>query len=104
MIKGIVAYDITNNRYRNRLSKILENYAQRVQYSVFEFELPQDIHSKMVKDIEKLYKSYITSAYNSGNVDELTKSIRIYYTCENCIKKTLIYEYGKGDKRDKFII
>ncbi|WP_035166758.1 CRISPR-associated endonuclease Cas2 [Caloramator sp. ALD01] len=104
MIKGIVAYDITNNRYRNRLSKILENYAQRVQYSLFEFELPQDVHNKMLKDIEKLYRSYITYAYNAGNVDELTKSIRIYYMCEGCINKRLIYDYGKGDKKDKFII
>lgn len=104
MIRGIVAYDITNNRYRNKLSKALTNYGQRVQYSLFEFELPQNIHDKMIKEIEKIYTNYISSAYREGNVDELTKSIRIYYTCEACFKKLMVYEYNKNSKKDRYII
>ena len=36
MKKGIVSYDITSNKYRNELSKILKVYGKQIKFSVFE--------------------------------------------------------------------
>ena len=35
----MIAYDISEDRIRYRVAKILENYGTRVQYSVFECKL-----------------------------------------------------------------
>jgi len=35
----VVAYDITNDKRRKKLSDLLETYGVRVNYSVFEIEL-----------------------------------------------------------------
>ncbi|MBI5465978.1 MAG: CRISPR-associated endonuclease Cas2 [Candidatus Kerfeldbacteria bacterium] len=37
----MIAYDITDDRIRNRLVKILEWFGERVQYSLFECELTE---------------------------------------------------------------
>ena len=38
----IVSYDIPNDRRRGRVSKLLEGYGRRVQYSVFECDLDDE--------------------------------------------------------------
>lgn len=35
----LICYDITDNRDRNRVARLLERYGDRVQYSVFEVHL-----------------------------------------------------------------
>lgn len=35
----VVSYDISNDKRRRKMAKILEGYGDRVQYSVFECEL-----------------------------------------------------------------
>ncbi|WDU82964.1 CRISPR-associated endonuclease Cas2 [Caloramator sp. Dgby_cultured_2] len=49
MIKGIISYDISIDRYRNKLSRILSNYCTRIQYSVYQFELDEKIYKDMLK-------------------------------------------------------
>ncbi len=39
MIIYVVCYDVTNDKVRNRISKVLLKYGNRVQYSVFEVML-----------------------------------------------------------------
>lgn len=35
----LICYDISDNRDRNRVARLLERYGERVQYSVFEVHL-----------------------------------------------------------------
>lgn len=37
----VISYDISNDRRRNKIAKILLDYGRRVQYSVFECEMNQ---------------------------------------------------------------
>jgi len=52
----VVSYDITNNRRRSKVSKYLESYGIRVQYSVFETEINHDQLKKLIKGLKKIIK------------------------------------------------
>jgi CRISPR-associated protein Cas2 len=53
----VVSYDIPNDRRRRKVSKILEGYGHRVQYSVFECELDEakcdKLEQLLLKEINK---------------------------------------------------
>ncbi len=69
----VVAYDISDNRIRNRVFKILESYGAWKQYSVFELEIDA------VQRLEMEAK--IKSAIEAGD------KVRIYELCERCIRE-----------------
>ena len=73
-----VTYDCSNDKRRNRVSKILLDYGYRVQYSVFEVELDarrfQEMHDRLL-----------------GAIDATEDSIRIYRICERCLEQTRIH-------------
>ncbi|GBD34779.1 CRISPR-associated endoribonuclease Cas2 [bacterium HR35] len=66
-MRYIISYDISENKIRNRLVRILEKYGERVQYSVFEFELDNDAFRNLLSELKvngflrrsKNYKLYI---------------------------------------------
>jgi CRISPR-associated protein Cas2 len=47
----IVSYDIPNDRRRRKVSKVLEGFGRRVQYSVFECELNAEKAEKLEKQL-----------------------------------------------------
>jgi len=51
-MRYIIAYDISNNKLRNRLVKILEKYGERTQYSVFEFDLTEKEFKNLVSELK----------------------------------------------------
>lgn len=71
----VVSYDISLNKLRNKISKLLESYGIRVQYSVFECNLKPAEYRKMKKDIIKMMEGS-----SEGQV-------RIYSICGNCKEK-----------------
>lgn len=50
----LVIYDISDNKRRNRMVKILNGYGFRVQKSAFEAHLLPRKYKKLLKDIEKI--------------------------------------------------
>lgn len=75
-MRYVVAYDITNDKRRKKLSDLLDTYGTRVNYSVYEIELNQTKHRKLLREIEE--KELINKKYDS---------IRFYHICENCLPK-----------------
>ena len=78
----VVAYDITDDRRRNKIAKILSKFGTRVNYSVFECMLTDKEFEKLRSDIEKKI-----------NVKE--DGIAYYPICLKChskIKYRLSYE------------
>jgi CRISPR-associated protein Cas2 len=76
----VVAYDISDDRRRDRLAKELENWGQRVQGSVFECDLDEartaaliDLLNRMVKDGDDL---------------------RVYHLCQACLNKSVVVRGG----------
>lgn len=51
----LVIYDISDDKRRNDLSKILDGYGQRVQRSCYEMKLEHYEYENLIIDIEKFY-------------------------------------------------
>jgi CRISPR-associated protein Cas2 len=67
-----VTYDISKNRIRTRVFKILEKYGAWKQYSVFEVE---------INEIQRLrLENEIKSQIEDGD------KVRIYQFCDRCVK------------------
>lgn len=50
----LVTYDIPDDRRRIKLAKLLKDYGQRVQYSVFECNLNEKLLKSMKERVQKL--------------------------------------------------
>jgi CRISPR-associated protein Cas2 len=88
----LVSYDIPDTPRRTRIAKILDDFGDRVQYSVFECLLDDLLFARMVSRLEKAAK-------------EEEDSIRIYCLCASCEKVIRIIGRGEVTKdRDVFIL
>jgi CRISPR-associated protein Cas2 len=80
-MRFLICYDITEDNLRTKIVKVLESYGERIQYSVFEFNLNQ---AKILELKHKLIKRKL--------LDRSKMSFSIYPICEQCYKK--IERYG----------
>ena len=76
-MKYIVTYDIANDKKRTKLADLLDEYGNRVNYSVFEIELSEAKRDTLLAEIE--IKKLIDTKYDS---------LRFYHLCENCVPKS----------------
>lgn len=67
-----VAYDISEDRIRTRVYRILEKYGAWKQYSVFELEIDEVQRVEMEDEIK--------AQIDAGD------RVRIYQLCERCVK------------------
>lgn len=73
----VISYDISSDRVRTKLAKLLEGYGVRIQYSVFECRLTEKRFKKLYKEVFQL-----TEKENEG-------SVRFYFLCQNCENKII---------------
>ena len=66
-----ITYDISDNRARTRVFKILESYGAWKQYSVFELEVSDIMRLQMEDEIK--------AEIETGD------KVRIYELCERCV-------------------
>ena len=79
----LVSYDIIDNAKRTRLAKKLQDYGQRVQYSVFECSINAKQYKEMLDRILKF-------------IDVEKDSLRVYQLCAGCTEKIESYGIKKG--------
>jgi len=70
MKKIVVAYDITDDKRRNKIFKEMKSWGERVQYSVFECVLNEEQITKMIDKLKR-------------KIDFKVDSIRIYFLDNN---------------------
>jgi len=87
----LISYDIEDDKKRTKVSKLLENYGTRVQYSVFECLISKE----QLKTIKEETKKII-------NLD--TDSIRFYSICDSCVNRVEIVGIGEVSKDIDFYI
>lgn len=71
----IIAYDISNNRRRRRVAKLLEAHGVRMNKSVFECFLTPASFKKLSKIINQ-------------KIDSKNDSVLYYPLCRNCFEKS----------------
>jgi len=87
----IVSYDIPDTPRRNRVAKVLEDFGDRVQYSVFECLLDQKLLERMIERLQKVLK-------------EEEDSLRVYTLCSNCERVIKVIGLGEISKKEKYYI
>ena len=78
----LLAYDIANDRRRQKIARLCEAMAERVQESVFEAYLSQAELDKLLKKIGRVLKKE-------------EDSLRIYLLCASCRSKVRLFGVGK---------
>ncbi|WP_286819517.1 CRISPR-associated endonuclease Cas2 [Desulfobacter sp. UBA2225] len=67
----VVAYDVKSDKKRKKISELLEEWGVRVNFSVFECEIPRKALSPLKKKIEAL-------------INPKSDSVLYYPLCLNC--------------------
>ena len=67
----LVAYDIADNRRLQRVAKIMEDYGDRVQYSVFEMEVDRSTFRQMRQRTE-------------DELEENEDGVKYFFLCDRC--------------------
>jgi CRISPR-associated protein Cas2 len=78
----ILAYDIGDNKRRNKIAKLMESLGERVQGSVFEAYLAPD-------ELEKIYKR------SQKVMNDKEDSLRVYSLCLACRGRITVKGEGR---------
>lgn len=87
----VVTYDIVNDRTRSRLAKIISDFGNRVQKSVFECRIDDRQYLKMKERIEK-------------EIDQEEDSVRYYFLCAKCSGNIQVSGWGAIREDEDVII
>jgi len=86
-----VSYDIPDDRRRNRVCKLLKDYGERVQYSVFECMLrPNDL-----KRMQERLKPLLVPEEDD---------VRFYRLCQTCRRKATVWSTKKRRRWDEAVV
>jgi len=88
----VVSYDIVDDKRRNKAAKILLDFGQRVQYSVFECLVDDKALDKLINRLQDV-------------ISEQKDSIRIYILCASCKKVVKIMGLGQlTEEKEIYIV
>ena len=87
----VVSYDIPDTKRRTRLSKCLEDFGDRVQYSVFECILDEELREKMIRRVRAI-------------ISEEEDKVRIYSICAGCERSIMVLGEGNISKIENIYI
>ena len=86
-----VAYDITDDKRRNRVAKILKDFGTRIQYSVFECDTDRRSLLRLQSRLEKA-------------IDLQEDTITFYHLCMACEKQIDRIGRKKGIANQSYIV
>jgi CRISPR-associated protein Cas2 len=87
----VVSYDIPNDRRRNRVCKLLKDYGERAQYSVFECVLRRE-------DLDRLRERLKPLLLPEED------DVRFYRLCETCRRKATVWSRKKRRRWEKAVV
>jgi len=85
-----VAYDIASDRRRNRLAKLLKDYGERVNFSVFECRIKKQMFPGLKDEISKI-------------ISRKKDSVLFYMLCLDCERKRESIGIKKLDSQEPVI-
>jgi CRISPR-associated protein Cas2 len=84
----VITYDISEDKRRTKINKVLKSYGQWMQFSVFECDLTETQYARLRSRLSKLIKPE-------------QDSIRFYFLCACC--KDKVERIGGEEVRDDSI-
>ncbi len=94
MRKWIVAYDIPDDKRRRKVALLLENYGDRVQFSVFEILTDGQDLDGLLKKLRDL-------------LEDEEDSVRLYPACDSCAGKVIVMglsREGPWEEPDVYVL
>ena len=86
----VITYDITDDGRRTKLAKLLLDYGDRMQYSLFEAELEPG-------DVETILK-------RAEDLVEPTDSLRVYALCASCCERVQTLGRRESIESDDLVV
>ncbi len=71
----LITYDISNNKNRNKVDKLLSSYGYRVNFSVFELEIKAHIYTQIIEKLHTFMQHH--------------DSIRVYKLDKNSVSNAI---------------
>ena len=87
----VMAYDCSDDKRRLKVAEIMLDCGYRVQYSVFEAGLDQDLLNELIGRLKKI-------------VNPQEDSIRIYHICQRCLDQTQLFGDAQLTNQEKVFI
>lgn len=84
----VIAYDISNNKARRKLCKILDKYGVRLQMSLYEFYLSDSERRRLEAEIDSFYFKAQSARMHKGNNTLKIAQIPI---CKSCFERRNMY-------------
>lgn len=88
---AVICYDISSNRQRARLHRVLKEYGLNTQKSIFECEVDRLALLEIVREAQQL-------------INPETDSFRIYRICAQCQKQVVVSGLGLKVENLDFMI
>ena len=86
-----VVYDITSDKRRNQVAKILEDFGMRAQYSVFECKTDRRAYLRLQDRLKEA-------------IDAEEDSVTFYHLCRSCEKGLERMGVEKGLDKKSYIV
>jgi len=77
----LISYDIPDNKRRTKVANALEDYGQRVQFSVFEVWLDHNTKRELTQRLKRV-------------INEEEDSVRFYWLCAQCQRRVMVLGNG----------
>ena len=87
----IIAYDLADDRRRDRLVRTLLDYGKRIQMSVFAVHLDDELFDRMITRIRSV-------------VDENEDRVHVFRLCGACEERVIMMGTGEMPSDPDFII
>jgi CRISPR-associated protein Cas2 len=87
----VVSYDIPKDKRRTKVSKVLADFGERVQYSVFECWLRKADLARLQQRLEPI-------------VNAKEDDVRFYHLCETCRRKSVVWSKKKRARPRETVI
>ncbi len=88
----LISYDISNDKLRTQLSRYLEKFGHRLQYSVFEIDNSDKILNNIMADISNNFEKRFSQE----------DSVMIFMLSNTC--KIVKYGYARNEDDDLMVI
>jgi len=93
----LVAYDVSNDKARSKVVRLLDRYGRRVQKSVYEMSLSKSKAIMLVGQIRELFFKLQSARYHTNGQ---TLSIIVIPVCKNCSETSIrLGAEAKADNR-----
>jgi CRISPR-associated protein Cas2 len=87
----LISYDIVSDRVRNKVMKLLKDYGDHVQKSVFECHLDDNKYAEVKNGLMSL-------------VNPKEDRVRLYRICQACMGKIEISGWGTVKEEEEFTV